>query len=201
MQESGQIETLAECNDAKLESLPTGQFLEVAVTGGLIAQDRQMLQIQDTAGRMNEALARAKEYQRQVEPMLKVANEFGLDLGDDPQFDRNLKAIERLSAVTIPQAERPAKFAVVATLIGYARPTFVIPVRTETLQRSPEELDGEYLVFAKVFRRALAGEVINPAEFSGMPNPNRAERRRAKAKSSNLVDGPALVLEPIAIYR
>lgn len=201
----GQIDSLPECTDEILETLPTGHLLDVAVIGELIPQDRKVLQIQNTTSRMNESLARAKDYQRQVEPMLQVAQEFGVDLkAANPEFDRNLKSIERLSTTTIPQGEQPTKLAVVATLVGYSRPTFIIPVRTETLQRSADELDGEYFVFAKVFRRVLSGDSVNPADFSGMLlSSNRAARRRERGnrKAAASVKGPALVLDPIAIYR
>ncbi len=197
------VDSLEACDDNQIEGTPVGQILEIYVVGKLSSQDRQLIELQEAVDQMAEGMRLADEFKGLVEPVVEAAASFGVDITrDDPEFSESIEKLRRFKAPALPGLEAPRKMAVIGTLIGYRRPAFLIPVHTATLQKDPPELNGEYTVLGKVIRKITSGSTCSANEFSSLPTAlSRKQRRKAKASRADQVSGPALVIEPIAIYR
>ena len=203
LQEAEGIEMLEACDDACLEAVALGQVVEAQVVGRLSRQDQQILRIQQGASQLTDLVKVANDLKGVLEPFEEAASAFGVDLDtDDPEFANTIDKIKNFKAPVFPEVESPRKIAIVGTLIGYSRPVFAVPVRTETLQKEPGELDGEYTILGKVIKKIPTGATCDATEYSSLPSSlNRARRRKTETSSTEPIKGPAMVLEPIAMYR
>jgi len=197
------IDRLEECDDDHLEAVTHGQVVEAYVVGRLSRRDQQLLQLQQASAQMREGMRLASEIKGMVEPLLEAASSFGVDLtSDDPEFANTVEQVNRFRAPTFPTIDSPQKIAVVGTLLGYSRSALAIAIRTGTLQKEADELNGEYTVLGKLIRKVARGSTCDASEFSSLPlSLSRAKRRKAKASDPDPINGPALVIEPIAMYR
>jgi hypothetical protein len=203
LDQARQIDRLEECDEGRFASAEVGQVIEAQMMCELSLQDRRVIELRQAMSGAGEFLRMAAEMKGAVEPLVEAAESLGVDLaGDDADFARKLDQIRQFQAPSIPPIGQPARLVVLGKLIGLRSATCVIPVRAATLQRDPDQLEGQLTVLGKVTRALRRGERLDPATLGALPTGlNREQRRQAASAKRQVVRYPALVLEPIAMYR
>lgn len=203
LDEAGDIHRLEECDHTRFASVQDRHVLELELTCELSLQDRKVIELRRAASQAGEIVRMAGELKGALEPLLDAASSLGVELPtDDTDSGLTLDQIRQLRAPSIPPVGQPQRLVVLGRVVGLSTARCVIPVPSATLQRDPEELEGELTVLGKVRRTLRKGEKLDPAELGALPTGlNRKQRRRAASTSRQIVRYPALVLDPIAIYR
>jgi hypothetical protein len=164
----------------------------------------ELLEVQ-AAIRLPELLAVTKMVE-DLSPLLGVMTALGQDPLDDPEARVAFDGMREVGKLT-KQKHVPLLFEAVSTP-GFR---FVANLPRQYIRRPLSDLQGEAVVFGKIQRILTKGQKYEA--FSLLPpsasfptrrsltKEQRRKRRQAKKGLTEMVNGPAIVLTPLAVFR
>ncbi|MCK4392663.1 hypothetical protein KAX17_07120 [Candidatus Bipolaricaulota bacterium] len=143
-----------------------------------------------------------------IDAFLPLADVYEAATGESPFDDTARRAIDGIRLLEKTQSSRgiPCLFSVV----GHSDRKLIALLSPQWLRVETRDFVGELFLYTKVQRKLLEGEtfdLFNPLEDLQRIPLNREQRRKLKTDTQmpeelrDAVEGPALVVTPIAVYR
>lgn len=213
-------ETLRETKSKRVITLPAqfqklfetlenlGQLKHIDLLDDMLWADIQKGEILEIQSKI-----RIPSFIQQVEqiqgfsPMLELMK----TIGPDNVKETDIAMLEGINEVQKIAELKP--IPIIIQTVSTSKFTFIADLSREYITGKIADFHGEAMVFGKVQRIIVKGQKYEAFSFipdiQSLPNMNRKQRlaiksnknNKAKDTYSEIIDGPAIILSPLAIYR
>ena len=202
LDERGEIKRFPELTEKLWETTNVRELVEFDVSLNLSRQDHQLVGFSQTSRQVSEALEYFSGFRDVVRSYTDLADSIGIEMPLGEEGEQVLTQLDKMAGKRIQAVELPPRLVAVCSVVGANKFRVVATLQTKFLVREANEIEGEATIMGKVRRKLAQGEKLDVSALSSLPgSENRAQRRTAKKANRQIVSHPALLLEPIAVFR